>query len=57
MGHGRCQFDMTHALAAYFGLNDLNTAFFAHDTAVLHALVLTAQAFVILCRTEYAGAE
>ena len=36
---------------------NFNAAFLADDAAILHALVLAAQAFVILDRTENAGAE
>src|SRR3546814_10115667 len=43
--------------AAYLRLSDFNTALFAHDALVFHALVLAAQAFIILERTEDARAE
>src|SRR5699024_11943295 len=46
-----------HALTAHLGLGDLDTAFLADDTAMLHALVLAAQAFVVLHRPEDAGTE
>src|SRR3546814_272591 len=48
---------MAHALAADLGHRDLDTAFLADDALVFHALVLAAQAFVILDRTEDARAE
>ena len=46
------QFDMTHALATDFGQRDLGAALFADHAAMLHALVLTAQAFVVLYGSE-----
>ena len=49
--------DVRHALAAHLGLGDLDAAFFADDAAVLQALVLAAQALVVLDRTEDLGAE
>src|SRR6185437_2663445 len=51
------QFDMAHALTADFRDGDLDAAFLADDSLVLHALVLAAQAFVILDRSEDASAE
>src|SRR5688500_14049067 len=48
---------MTHALAAHFGLRDFDAALFADDAAVLQALVLTAQALVILHGSENLRAE
>src|SRR4028119_2484905 len=48
---------MAHALAANLRDGDLDTAFLADDALVLHPLVLAAQAFVILDRTEDARAE
>ncbi len=53
----RGQFDMAHALAAHLLHGDFDTALFADDALVLHALVLAAQALVILDRTEDARAE
>ena len=53
----RGEFDMPHAFAAHIGLDDLHAALLAHDAAVLHALVFTAQALVVLDGTEYPGAE
>ena len=49
---GVAKVDVTHALAPHSGLNDLDTALLARDAAVLHALVLAAQALVVLDRTE-----
>jgi hypothetical protein len=53
----RCQFDVAHALAPHFRLRDFDTALFADHATMLEALVLTAQAFVVLDRTENLGAE
>src|ERR1051326_9515488 len=57
MRHGRSQLYMPHAVAAYLRQGHLDAALFADDPAVLHALVLPAQALVILDRPENAGAE
>ena len=54
---GDGQFDMAHAVAAHLLHRDFDAALFADDALVLHALVLAAQAFVILHRPEDAGAE
>src|SRR4051812_25348664 len=48
---------MAHSLTADFRDGDLDAALFADDALVLHALVLAAQALVILDRTEDARAE
>src|SRR5947208_6387621 len=48
---------MAHALAPDLRDGDLDAALFANDSLVLHALVLAAQAFVVLDRAEDAGAE
>src|SRR5271155_1059913 len=53
----RSELDMAHAVAADLGQGDLDAAFLADDAAILHALVLAAQALVILDRAEDAGAE
>ena len=54
----RCgQVDVTHALAANLGLRDFNAALLADDTAVLQALVLAAQAFVVFDRAKDLGAK
>ena len=53
----RGQLDMAHALAADLGLDDLDAALLADDALVLHALVLAAQALVVLDRAEDLGAE
>src|SRR5690606_10063557 len=57
VGDGRGQLDMAHALAAHAAQRDLDAALLADDALVLHALVLAAQALVVLDRTEDAGAE
>src|SRR5437660_7168667 len=48
---------MAHAVAPHLRQGDLDAAFLADDAAVLHALVLAAQALVVLDRPEDAGAE
>src|SRR3546814_2858652 len=48
---------MALAFAANLGHRDLDTAFFADDALVFHALILAAQAFIILDRTKDARAE
>ena len=57
MGDRAGQLDMGHALTSHLGQGDLGTAFLAHHTAVLEALVLATQALVVLDRTEDLGAE
>ena len=51
------ELDVAHALAAHFGLRDLDAALLADDAAVLQALVLAAQALVVLDRPEDLRAE
>ncbi|MNM39452.1 hypothetical protein D3C81_502310 [compost metagenome] len=48
---------MAHALAAHFGQGDFDAALFADHAAVFQALVLAAQAFVVLDRAKDLGAE
>jgi hypothetical protein len=48
---------MAHAFAADLGNGDFNAALFADDALIFHALVLAAQAFIILDRTKDARAE
>jgi hypothetical protein len=55
MGDRRGQFDMPHALAAHLAERHLDAALLADDTAILHALVLAAQALIVLDRTEDAS--
>ena len=57
VGNRRGQFDMAHALAADLRHGHFHAALFADDALVLHALVLAAQALVILDRAKDAGAE
>src|SRR5262245_45657484 len=48
---------MAHALAPNARQGDFDAALLADDALVLHALVLAAQALIVLDRTEDAGAE
>src|SRR4051794_20524593 len=57
MGDGSGELDVAHALAPHARERDLDRALLADDALVLHALVLAAQAFVVLDRPEDAGAE
>src|SRR3974390_2255770 len=57
MGNGSCQLDMPHALSPHAREGDFHRALFADDALVLHALVLAAQAFIVLDRAEDARAE
>src|SRR5579862_5173066 len=57
MRHRRGQLDVAHAVAPHLGQGDLDAAFLADDAAILHPLILAAQAFVVLDRAEDAGAE
>ena len=49
--------DVAHALAAHLGQRDFNAALFADHATVLQALVLAAQALVVLDRPENLGAK
>jgi hypothetical protein len=51
------QVDVAHALAAHLGQGDFGAALLADHAAVLHALVLAAQALVVLDRAEDRRAE
>src|SRR4029078_9602360 len=53
----RGQLDVAHALAAHARQRDLDAALLADDALVLHALVLAAQALVVLDRAKDARAE
>src|ERR1043166_5305662 len=53
----RGQLDVAHALAPHARERHLDAALLADDALVLHALVLAAQALVVLERAEDAGAE
>src|SRR5215470_9393704 len=57
MRHRGREFDMAHALAPHPRQRHLDAALLADDALVLHALVLAAQALVVLDRPEDAGAE
>src|SRR6516162_6143515 len=57
MSHRRSQLDMPHAVASDFREGHLHATLLADDPAILHALVLAAQALVILDRTEDSSAE
>src|SRR6202007_2951712 len=57
VGHRSCGLDVAPALAAPPRQRPLNAALLADDALVLHALVLAAQAFVVLDRAEDARAE
>src|SRR5687768_5029532 len=48
---------MAHALATHLGQRDFHAALLANDAAVLQALVLAAQALVVLDRPEDLRAE
>ncbi len=51
------QLDVAHALAAHLGLGHFDAALLAHHAAMLQALVLAAQALVVLHGPEDLGAE
>src|SRR3984885_2362514 len=57
MGHRRGKLDVAHALAPHAAQRHLDRALLADDALVLHALVLAAQALVVLDRPENARAE
>ncbi len=57
MGDGRGQLDVAHALATDLLQRDFHTAFLAGHTAILHALIFTAQALIVLDRTKDTGTE
>ena len=57
VGDGRGELDVAHALAAHLGQRHLDAALLADQALVLHALVLAAQALVVLDRPEDARAE
>ena len=43
---------MAHPLATHFLQRDLDATFFADNAAIFHALIFTAQAFVIFDRAK-----
>src|SRR5438477_2275081 len=57
MRHTLQELDMAHAVAAHLRQGDLDAARLTDDAAVLHPLVLAAQALVLLDRPKDAGAE
>ena len=57
MRHRRGELDMAHAVAPDLREGHLDAALLADDAAIFHALVLAAQALVILDRPEDPGAE
>src|SRR5258706_344333 len=57
MRAGAGQIDVAQTLAAYLSLGNFHTAFVADHAAVLHALVLSAEAFPVRRRSEDARAE
>src|ERR1700733_7625267 len=57
MRHRRGKLDVAHALAPHAAQRHLDRALLADDALVLHALVLAAQALVVLDRPENARAE
>src|SRR6185369_8119609 len=57
VGDRRGQLGFAHSRGPGGGQGDLGAALFADNALVLHALVLAAQALVVLGRTEDAGAE
>ena len=57
VGDGCRKLDMAHALAPDLLQRDLDAALLADDATILHALVLAAQALVVLDRPEDARAE
>ena len=57
VGNRGGQVDVTEPLAANLALDDLNAALLADNSAVLHALVLAADALVVLHGPEDAGTE
>ncbi len=57
MGDGGGQLDMAHAFPPDLGLDHLDPALVAHDSAMLHSLILAAITLPVLDRTENPGAE
>src|SRR3954447_21623891 len=57
MGYGSGQFDVAHSLAPDPRQRHFDRALFANDALVLHALVLAAQALVVLDGPEDARAK
>ena len=57
MGDRARELDVRHALTAHLRLRHFDATLLAHHAAVLQALVLAAQALVVLDRAEDLGAE
>src|SRR5579863_9565743 len=57
MRNRRGKLDMAHAVAADLLHGHFDTTFLADDALVLHALVLAAEALVVLHRSENPGTE
>ena len=57
MRHRAGQLDVAHALAAHLGQRHFHAALLADHAAMLEALVLAAQALVVLDGPEDLGAE
>ena len=57
MSHRRREVDVTQTLTTNLGLDDLDATLLAGDAAVLHPLVLSAEALVVLHGAEDLGAE
>ena len=51
------ELDVAHALTAHLGNGDFNAALFTDDALILHALILTAKAFIVLHGSEDTCAE
>src|SRR5690606_41731719 len=57
VGDRRGELDVAHAFAADLRQRHLDAALLADDAAILHPLVLAAQALIVLDRPKNAGAE
>ena len=57
VSHRARELDVAHAFAAHLGQRHFDAALLADDAAMLHALVLTAKALVVLDRPENTAAE
>ena len=57
MRNWRGQFDVAHTLTTYFLKGNFNTTFLADNAAILHALIFTAEAFVVFDRAKDARTE
>ena len=57
MGHRRGKFDMPHTLTTDLGKRNFNTAFFADNSAIFHALIFAAKTLIIFRRAKNAGTK